>query len=325
VLLAGCGPAKDEVVIYTALDREFSEPILKDFTATTNIEVLPKYDVESTKTVGLTQAIISEANRPRCDVFWNNEILNTLRLEEQGLVEVYESPIGQEYPAAFRAVDGKWYGLAARARVLLVNKDLVKEDELPTSIYDLADEKWRGKTGIAKPLAGTTATHAACLFAAMGEEKAKEFFHKLKANEVQILGGNKQVAQAVSAGKIAFGLTDTDDAIIEIEQGQPVVMVYPDREEGELGTLFIPNTVCLIKGGPHPEAARKLVDFILRPETEEKLAQGASAQIPLHPKSSTDVRIETPRTVKAMTVNFREAAQQWDAAAKFIRDEFATN
>jgi iron(III) transport system substrate-binding protein len=323
MLLAGCGPAKDEVVIYTALDREFSEPILKDFTATTNIEVLPKYDVESTKTVGLTQAIISEANRPRCDVFWNNEILNTLRLEEQGLLEVYESPIGQEYPEAFRAVDGKWYGLAARARVLLVNRDLVKEDERPTSIYDLADEKWRGKTGIAKPLAGTTATHAACLFAAMGEEKAKEFFHKLKANDVQILGGNKQVAQAVSAGKIAFGLTDTDDAIIEIEQGQPVVMVYPDREEGELGTLFIPNSVCLIKGAPHPKAARKLIEFILRPETEEQLAKGPSAQIPLHPKSSTDVRIETPRTVKAMTVNFREAAKQWDAAAKFIRDEFA--
>ena len=55
-----------------------------DFEKASGIRVLPKYDVESTKTVGLTAAIIAEAARPRCDVFWNNEILNTLRLEAEG-------------------------------------------------------------------------------------------------------------------------------------------------------------------------------------------------------------------------------------------------
>ena len=70
-----------EVVVYSALDREFSEPVLDDFTKASGIRVLAKYDDESTKTVGLTSAIIQESGRPRCDVFWNNEIINTLRLE----------------------------------------------------------------------------------------------------------------------------------------------------------------------------------------------------------------------------------------------------
>src|SRR4029079_13753312 len=82
------------IVVYSALDREFAEPVLNDFTKVTGIRVLAKYDDERTKTVGLTNALIQEANRPRCDVFWNNEILNTLRLEQRGLLAAYDSPAG---------------------------------------------------------------------------------------------------------------------------------------------------------------------------------------------------------------------------------------
>ncbi len=327
-LFAGCRgcdspPASNqEVVVYAALDREFSQPVLDDFAAESGIRVLPKYDVESTKTVGLTAAIIVEAARPRCDVFWNNEILNTLRLEEKGLVDAYQSPAAAAYPEMYRSPTGTWHGFAGRARVLIVNTDLVKENERPKSIYDLADSKWKGKVGIARPVAGTTASHVACLFAALGEEKAKEYLRSLRANDVQILGGNKQLALAASAGQIAFGLTDTDDAIIEIERANPVTIVYPDREEGELGTLFIPNTLAIIKGGPNPAAARKLVDYLLLPAVESKLALCPSAQIPLNPAVDTKPRVETPKTVKAMQVDFAAAAKQWDAAAKFIQEEF---
>lgn len=323
VVLCGCGAAdRREVVVYAALDREFSEPILKDFERTSGIRVWPKYDDESTKTVGLTNILIQEASRPRCDVFWNNEILNTLRLQEQGLLAAYRPPTASAYPEMYRSSDGAWQGFAARARVLIVNTRLVPDEQRPKSIYDLADPKWKGKTAIARPVAGTTATHAACLFAALGNEKAKEYFNRLKANDVQILGGNKQVAQACAAGQIAFGLTDTDDAIIELERASPVVIVYPDREPDQLGTLFIPNTLAIVKGGPHPEAAQKLVDYLMTVAVEEKLAAGASAQIPLHPDAKAQVRVETPRTVKPMPIDFQKAAGQWDAAAKFIESEF---
>jgi iron(III) transport system substrate-binding protein len=312
------------VVVYTALDSEFSEPILQQFTKETGITALPKFDVESTKTVGLANAIIAEKARPRADVFWNNEILNTLRLRDQGLLDTYMSPVGQQYPATFRSADGRWYGFAARARVLIVNKRLVPESERPASIHDLADPKWRGKIGIAKPLFGTTATHAACLFAVLGEEKAKEYFRALKANDVQILSGNKQVALSVASGQLAFGLTDTDDAIIEKEKGEAVEIVYPDRQEDQLGTLFIPNTLSIIKGCPHPERARKLVDYLLQPAVEAKLAAGASAQIPLNPNTQAAARVQTPQTIKAMQVDFDAAAKVWDRTAEFIRDEFTT-
>ncbi|MFN0020051.1 MAG: extracellular solute-binding protein [Pirellulaceae bacterium] len=320
--LAGCSSGRDEVVVYAALDREFSEPILNDFSRATGVAVVAKYDVESTKTVGLTQAIMAETNRPRCDVFWNNEILNTIRLEEKGLLAVYRPPTAESYPEQFRSKNGTWHGFAGRARVLIVNTKIVPKNEMPKSIYDMADKKWKSKVGIAKPLFGTTATHAACLFAALGDDKAKEFFQSLKENEIKIQGGNKQVAVAVGSGQLAFGLTDTDDAIIELERGAPVVMVYPDREEKELGTLFIPNTLCIIKGAPHEARARNLVHFLLSAPVEGHLAEGPSAQIPLNPQVNIKSRVETPRTVHAMQVDFAAAVKKWDSAAKFIQDEF---
>lgn len=317
------GVAAQTVVVYSALDQEFAEPLLKAYEQQAGARVLSKFDVESTKTVGLTNLIIAEARRPRCDLFWNNEILNTLRLKERGLLAPFHPSHAGELPETFRAKDGTWYGFAARARILIVNTRLVAEADRPRGINDLLDPKWKGKIGIAKPLFGTTATHAACLFAAWGDEKARTFFRGLKANEVQVLSGNKQVALAVGSGQIAFGLTDTDDAIGEIDAGSPVTIVYPDRDTDGLGTLFIPNTVGIIKGAAHPRDAEALADHLLSPAIEAALARGPSAQIPLLRSTDVPARVETPRTVHAMAVDFESAAKVWDKVAAFLAAEFA--
>ncbi len=323
LLLSGCWwGSQQEVIVYSALDREFSEPVFVDFTAETGIAVRAKFDAESNKTVGLTQLILQERKRPRCDVFWNNEILNTLRLQQEGLLDVYRPPIAEEFPQTVRSARGTWHGFAGRARVLVVNTELVPKAEWPGSIHDLADPKWRGRAAIARPLAGTTLTHAVCLFSHWGEEDAKKFFKALKANEVNVLSGNKQVATWVSRGELWFGLTDTDDAIIEKEKGLPVEIIYPDQGQDGLGTLFIPNTLAIIRGGPNPERARRLVDYLLSPKVEAKLAAGSSAQIPLNPNVKAKVRVQTPQTIKSMQIDFEQAAEEWDTAAEFLSDEF---
>ena len=168
---------------------------------------------------------------------------------------------------------------------------------MPQSIFDLVAAEWQGKVGIAKPLFGTTATHAVCLFQSLGKVKARTYFRKL-AESAQILSGNKQVAVAVSRGQLAFGLTDTDDAIIEIEKGFPVQIVYPDQGDQQIGTLFIPNTLALLRGSRNHDLARKLADYLLSPTVEEKLARGPSAQIPLNKNLHIELRVETPKTIR---------------------------
>ena len=188
-------------------------------------------------------------------------------------------------------------------------------------MLDLVAPKWNGRAGIAKPLFGTAASHAACLFSVWDEERAKLFFQEVRRN-AKVKSGNKQVAEAVSSGELAFGLTDTDDAIIELEQGHPVAIVYPDQKEQQMGTLFIPNTVSIIKGGPHLDEARQLVDYLLSPEVETALAKGRSAQIPLHFQVDIKLRVESPKTAKAMPIDFSAAADHWDLAREFLEELF---
>jgi iron(III) transport system substrate-binding protein len=329
---AGCGggAASPRVVLYCAQDREFAEAVLPAFTAETGLTVAPKYDTEATKSVSLYTELVREAGRPRADVHWNNEPLATLRLQRQGLLEPYNSPSAAPYPTWAKAADHTWYAFAARARVLIVNTEKVPEARRPKSLFDLADRDtpWAGRVAMAKPLFGTTATQAACLFDVLGPDAAKAYYRQLKAAGVNLVAGNKQVAEDVGAGRMAVGVTDTDDAIIEVEAGRPVVLVFPDRDGHpvipRMGTLFIPNTVAVVKGGPNPAGARRLVDFLLSPAVEGRLAESASHQIPLNPgvEAKLPAAIETPKTVKAMDADFGRAADLWDEVQTFLRNEF---
>ena len=326
-MMGGCqspsGDGKGEVVVFAALDREFSEPVLNDFQRESGVRVSAKYDVESTKTVGLVTLIRQQKSRPQCDVFWNNEILHTLRLKREGLLESYSSPAGEPFPAWARDRDGAWHGFAGRARVLLVNTRLLPEaDAWPVSVDDLASERWRGKCGLAKPLFGTTASHAALLFSQRGDEAGREFFRAVRRN-AEVLSGNKQVAVAVGRGQLSFGLTDTDDALAELNAGSPVRIVFPDQGEGRPGSVLIPNTTAIIKGCRHEDAARRLVDHLLSASVERSLAESSSGQYPLNPKVVTESQVPTPSDVRWMEVDWQAAADNWESSSEFLREEFA--
>lgn len=305
------------VVVYTALDRQFSEPILADFTQRTGIPVDAVYDTESTKTVGLVNRIREESARPRCDVFWNNEILHTLRLKSAGLLQPSQPANAADYPPQYKDPEGYWFGFAARARVLIVNTTRVAPDQMPPSVLSLADPRWRGQSGIAKPLFGTTASHVACLFAAQGPTPARALLASYQANEVQVLAGNKACAEMVGAGRLAFALTDTDDAIVEREAGRPVAIVFPDTGPREMGTLLLPNTLALIKNCPHPAEGAQLIDYLLSAEVEARLVQGPSAQIPLNKKAPAQSRALGAESLKPMRVDFVKAAAAFDEAVKY--------
>ena len=321
--LAGCVPrAEDSVVIYSAADREYAAPILSAFGRKTGVEVLPVFDVESTKTAGLVAKIESEAQRPRCDVFWNNEIMHTLRLDAAGLLEPISWQIPGDWPSDMRSPTGTWVGIAARARILIVNTELLPDEtERPTSVLDLADPKWQGQCAFAEPLFGTTATHFAILDTDLGSEQAAKLFRDLKEN-ARVVSGNKQVAQLVSSGQAAFGLTDTDDALVEIDQGLPVAIIFPDQAPDRPGTIRLPNTVAVMRGAPHPVAARTLANYLVSEETENRLAMGASGQFPVRPGHPRQSRALSGKPVRWMEVDFQAAAERWPTLSDELRQLF---
>ena len=327
--LSGCLPKQEnELVVYSALDREFSQPVLEDLGSELQMQVRVKYDQESNKTVGLATELIQTQQNPKADIFWNNEILHTIRLERLGLLEPITEADLNRFPQAYRSPAGHWCGFAARARVLIVNTDLLPDaTQRPNSIRDLADPKWAGRCTMARPVFGTSATHAAVLLSSLGDDQGLKLLAAMTSNAT-IQGGNKQVAQKVAAGQFAFGLTDTDDAMIEIERGEPVVVVFPDQLKNQFGTLLIPNTLAIIKNGPNPNRAQRMLKRLLEADIESRLAVADSAQLPLASDIEPDLRSrvmarwlsvarDKNRTsklpkLKTMSVDFGAAAESWD-------------
>jgi iron(III) transport system substrate-binding protein len=164
------------------------------------------------------------------------------------------------------------------------------------------------------------------LAAKLGEKPSHEFFEKVSQNAV-VLSGNKQVATQVASGHLAWGLTDTDDALVEIDAGMPVAIVFPDQQPGQLGTLRIPNTVAVIEGCQHPVAAEKLANFLVSEDTEGRLAMGVSGQFPVRPEHPQQSRAQLDssgqrKLVRWMEVDFSAAADLWQEASKYFETIF---
>jgi iron(III) transport system substrate-binding protein len=296
------------VTIYVSTDRVFSEPVLRDYEKRTGVRVNAVYDTEETKSTGLANRLIAEKARPQADVFWSNEPVRTLVLKSREVLAPYRSPSADGIPAQLVDREGYWTGFSARIRVIAYNTKLVKRDEAPHSVFELADPKWRGQVAMADPRFGSTSFHVAALYAMAGDEKMDDFFRRLKANEVKVVDGNSVVRDLVARGEVKVGLTDTDDVNVAIEDGQPIDMVLPDASG--IGVPVMPNMVSLIANAPHAEEGRKLIDYLLSADVERQLAQSEAAQIPLHAGVPGPKNIPAIETFKPMTLDYTKAASR---------------
>ncbi len=317
ILSLGCnGPSAPIVVVYTSVDQVYSEPILKHFAEISGVTVKPVFDVEAAKTTGLVQRLITEAGRPRADVFWNGEFAQTLMLAERGLLEAYRPSTSHDIPEAMKS--SLWTAVGCRARVLLVNTNLVDDEVMPSTVAELLAPRFDSKRlGFANPLFGTTATHAAALAAIMGQHTASGFFQDLIDNGVHMADGNSSVRDLVASGRLHWGLTDTDDACQAINRGDPVRLVVPDQDG--IGTLLIPGTVALINGATHPREAHVLIDYLVSKETEELLIASGCVQLSVRPGGKNAACLPD-RPISAMDVDFNAVFAELESSRRSLLD-----
>src|SRR5262249_12457496 len=146
---------------------------------------------------------------------------------------------------------------------------------------------------------GSTSTHAAGLFVALGVERAEAYYRALKDNEVHIFEGNSISCEQVGHGHCLVGMTDTDDFWERKDQGMPIEIVYPDQlpsASAPLGCFVMPNAVSIVNGGPHTRTAQRLFVYLRSSEVEQKLAFGPSRQMPM-----LDANTPVPNGVKRVS------------------------
>jgi iron(III) transport system substrate-binding protein len=273
-VIAHRGP--EPLVVYCAHDSIYAEKILRDFEKQSGIPVATRYDTEATKSLGLLELLVREKEAPRCDVFWNNELLGMSELAGRDILLPCKGQGWARMPERFRDPDGAWTGFAARLRVVIYNPQRLLAAQIPDRLAgDLS------RVAMAKPLYGTTLTHYTVLWQTLGADGLKAWHKESRARGLLELNGNAAVKDAVAQGVCDLGFTDTDD-FFEAKDAGKSVAAEPVRL-GEMRTIVIPNTVAIIRGTHRESKARKLVDFLLSEETELALARSKSRQIPLGP------------------------------------------
>jgi iron(III) transport system substrate-binding protein len=272
-------PDDNALVVYCAHDLVYAEPVLQEFERSTGIRVVIVSDTEATKSLGLTQQIIREGEAARrCDVFWNNQELGTVQVQEAGLLHPYKGPGYERIPERFKDPDGCWTGFGGRMRVWIVNTDKMEATESAIDTALAGDDL--SQMAIAMPMFGTTLTHYALLWDTLGGDGLQEWHHNLVERGCRVLSGNATVKNLVAEGTCKFGMTDTDDFFVAKDNNKPVQQL-PIRVNG--ATICIPNTVAIIKGTDNLVEAQQLADYLASAETELVLARSAARQIPLGP------------------------------------------
>jgi iron(III) transport system substrate-binding protein len=316
---APAGAQPGGLVVYSGRREPLILPIIEQFRKATGLAVTAR-----SGSIGeLANLILEERSRPRADAIISNEVSVLEVLRREGVLEPYLGAAVRQIPREFRAHDGTWIGLSARAHVLMLNRDRLTEWGLPapTSMLDLLHPRWRGR--IAMPVLTNEYIVAwlSALRVVRGDRWTEEFFMKLRDNRPILMASDTQVRQAVGRGEAAAGIVNHYYYHLQVAEGSRNIAVsYPDQGSDDMGVLVSPTGIGIILSGPNPAGARQLVTFLAADRRAQEFYAKANyeypilAGVPVHP----DVRPLS--RVRRMAVTYEQLGELRDSTLRLIRE-----
>lgn len=321
LLLSACGgktaaPSADaetkELVVYTGRNETLVKPVFEAFEKATGVKVTHK----AAGATELANLIMEEKSDPKADIYLANDAgaLEKLRMEKA--LEVYTSDNLKKVPDDLKAADNSWYAVTARARVIMYNKTLVTEAELPKSLKDLADPKWKGQIGMATGANESVIANVTALRVTEGDQAAEKFLTDLKNNGLKIYKGHGDVRKAVGKGEIKLGWVNHYYYHLQTHEaeGNNVGVIYPDQD-GAGATVNIAGAA-IVKGAKNMANAKKFMDFLLTPETQKLFAE-LNYEMPVLPGVATK-EAKALGEFKRNPVKLGQFGEQWDKSVGLI-------
>jgi iron(III) transport system substrate-binding protein len=193
----------DAIVIYSGRSESLVAPLFEQFTQETGIPVQVRYG----DTAELAAQILEEGDRTPAQVYFAQDAGALGAIAGAGLFAPLPASVAEVVPADYRAADDTWTGVTGRARVIAYDSEQVPADEVPQSVFDLTDPKWKGQVAIA-PTNASFQSFVTAMRISEGDDVTKAWLEALVANDVQSYEKNIQILEAVNAGAVQLGLTN---------------------------------------------------------------------------------------------------------------------
>lgn len=269
-VLSACssGGSDDRLTIYSGRNQELIEPLLEQFSEQSGIGIDVRYGDSS----DLALLIDEEGDQSPADVFLSQSPGSMGYLDAKGRLQAVDQSVLDLVPERFRAQDGHWVGVSGRVRVFVYNPELVSEDELPRSIFDVTGPEYRDQLGVA-PTNASFQDFVTAMRELEGEQKTKEWLDGLVANGARTYPNNIAIVEAVGRGEIKYGLVN-DYYLYELKEQDPnlsaVNFYFPD---GDLGSLVLSTTAGVLDTANDPGKASELIRFLLSEKAQEFYAE----------------------------------------------------
>jgi iron(III) transport system substrate-binding protein len=249
----------DEVTVYSGRKENLIEPVFDAFTCTTGVSVQVRWG-SSTQ---LALLISEEGNRSQADVFLSQSPGPVGFLESKGLLGTINKDVLRLVSEDNRSTQGSWVGFSGRKRVLVHNIDLVAETELPTSVFDLTDEKWKGKVAI--PGTNVSFMDWFTVFRDQyGTDVATKWLNDMVANDARYYPNNRSIVEAAGRGEIEVGLVNHYYNYQEIAaSGDDHRAKNHNLDGDDIGSLLIITAATILKSANNSEEANELLAYLL--------------------------------------------------------------
>jgi iron(III) transport system substrate-binding protein len=251
--------------------------------------------------------IEAEKNRPQAALWLGGVGLGPSEAKTKGLTTPYQSPMTQKIPSQLKDPQGYWNGLYRGILAFVTNKDQLAQKKLtaPTSWQELTDAHWKGLIQIPNPgTSGTSYNLITTLIQSMGEEKAFEYMKALHKNVSQYTKSGAAPTKNVALGESVVAIGYFHDIIRLTEESKaPLQVTFPKE-----GTGYEIAAVSMIKNGPSPELAGKLIDWMYSKTASQILADHYYVPISLEGVSLRE-QARIPQDLKLIDTNIDWAGQ----------------
>jgi iron(III) transport system substrate-binding protein len=276
------------ITIYSGRGQKLIQPLIDQAKKELDLDIKVRYG----DTAELAISLLEEGKNSRADLFFAQDAGALGTLEKQDRTLPIAANLLNQVDSRFRSPRGEWMGISGRARVINYNTKLVQAEDLPNSVWELTQAKWRGKVAWA-PTNGSFQSFVTAMREMEGDAKTLEWLKAMKANGVKDYRNNTSIVEALGRGEVALGLVN-NYYLPNVKKTKPNIPVASHYTNKDAGSMINVAGVAIMKSTKQKAAVEKFIGYLLRPTSQayfakvnyeyplRKKAPGPSNQIPLN-------------------------------------------
>jgi iron(III) transport system substrate-binding protein len=276
-LVTGCsGGGGRAIVLYNGQHPQLTSALVSAFERQTGIDVR----VRSDDSIVLADQILAEGSASAADVYLAENSPELTALDEHRLLAKLRLSTLEQVPQRYSASSGDWVGIALRVGGLAYNRAAVASAQLPRSLLELAQPRWRGRIAIA-PTDSDFVPLVGAVIATYGESAAAEWLAGLRRN-ARTYQNDESVVAAVNRGDIPTGLINSYYWFrlrLEIGQGamHSAVYYFPNHDAGSIENI---SGTAVLASTAHRHDAEAFVRFLVSPRAQQIISHSDDFEYP---------------------------------------------